>query len=120
MGKEITFDIFIRRAGLVAITIGTLCLVNYLSGVLLHLRGMALCLSALPHRKVCTIPAESTHKVALYYYYHGPGFGSHRWRNIPYYTAHDRTISKVRPYTYPMGSPHHAHQQSYGIYLGLV
>ena len=35
MGKEITFDIFIRRAGLVAITIGTLCLVNYLSGVLL-------------------------------------------------------------------------------------
>ncbi len=35
MGKEITFDVFIRRAGLVLITVGALYLVNYLSGVLL-------------------------------------------------------------------------------------
>lgn len=35
MSKEITFDLFIRRAGLVALTLGVFCLVNYLSGVLL-------------------------------------------------------------------------------------
>ena len=31
MSKEITFDLFIRRAGLVALTLGVFCLVNYLS-----------------------------------------------------------------------------------------
>ncbi len=35
MPREITFDLFIRRAGLVLLTIGILLLVNYLSGVLL-------------------------------------------------------------------------------------
>lgn len=35
MSREITFDLFVRRAGIVLLIIGVLCLINYLSAVLL-------------------------------------------------------------------------------------
>jgi predicted PurR-regulated permease PerM len=54
MQEKITFDKFIRWAGIALLVFGVLFLMNYLSSVLLpFFHRLALCLLALPHREVC-------------------------------------------------------------------
>ena len=78
MRKEITFDRFIRWAGIGLLVIAILLLMNYLSG--LSYRAI--------HRKPAAYPRAGTQHSA----YDAVADCGHRRCVLPHYTTHDRPV----------------------------
>lgn len=89
MGKEITFDKFIRWAGVTLIVLAVLYMTNYLSSVLLPFFVHGFRLPALSGREVYRKQTPRQNTCAVYPHRHGNGYRCYRRRAVAHHPSDD-------------------------------
>ena len=108
MAKVITFDRFVRMAGIGLLIAAIFCLINYLSSVLIPF--LVARILTLSHSEVCGEQASCSHSRFVDYHHNDICCVSGVAHSLPYHPTDDRPVPKTLCHIKPLGTRDNTHQ----------